>query len=225
MVKVESLLQRGQSTGQNPSIGGTREFLSDFHVGMCLWYLAEAEVRGSLHKKPTTNSLKSQTSAETGRMWARSRSSAVGLSGSVLSNLCASTNFPAVVVSSTATVKHDLLPHSTLEIFDPFQSAFRQSKSRPRHLITEKKRRIAPWRFGSRRAAGDSLPATHDSTASRQSKQRPTRLITEQEKRIVKVRRLRIVEQVKTLIPPVSDERNFATMYTPGGHCSWTSLS
>ena len=43
MVKVESLLQRGQHTGQNPSIGGTREFLSDFHVGMCLWYLAEAE--------------------------------------------------------------------------------------------------------------------------------------------------------------------------------------
>ena len=60
MVKVESLLQRGQSTGQNPSIGGTRKFLSDFYVGMCLWYLAEAEVRGCLHKKPTTNSLKSQ---------------------------------------------------------------------------------------------------------------------------------------------------------------------
>ena len=55
MVKVESLLQRGQSMGQNPSIGGTREFLSNFYVGMCLWYLAEAEVRGSLHKKPTIN--------------------------------------------------------------------------------------------------------------------------------------------------------------------------
>ena len=44
MVKVESLL-----------IGGTREFLSDFYVEMCLWYLAEAEVRGCLHKKPTIN--------------------------------------------------------------------------------------------------------------------------------------------------------------------------
>mmetsp|Transcript_17102 Transcript_17102/g.46350 ORF Transcript_17102/g.46350 Transcript_17102/m.46350 type:complete len:106 (+) Transcript_17102:444-761(+) len=87
MVRVQSWLQRGQNTGQNPSIGGMREFLSDFYVKMCLWYLAEAEVRGCLHKKPTTNSLKSQTSAETGRMWARSRSTAVGLSGSVLSKI------------------------------------------------------------------------------------------------------------------------------------------
>ena len=51
MVNVENSRQRGQSPGQNPSIGGTREFFSDFYVGMCLRYLAEAEVRGCLHKK------------------------------------------------------------------------------------------------------------------------------------------------------------------------------
>ena len=51
MVKVENSRQHGQSPGQNASIGGTREFFSDFYVGMCLRYLAEAEVRGCLHNK------------------------------------------------------------------------------------------------------------------------------------------------------------------------------